>query len=208
MTTHIDDSQVLAFGGDRRLATGSRLEVALATRGFLEQQPHSPVLVFDAETSRPVELDLRGSAEEVKRRYEPSPEPTQTKAEGSDGGGETKPKRGPGRPKLGVVGREVTLLPRHWKWLEGQRGGASVTLRKLVDEARKKGEVGDRRRRAQESAYRFMVTLAGDRAGFEEAIRALYADDRAKLEAETEGWPPDVREHARHLAGRAFDAGA
>jgi uncharacterized protein len=106
---------------------------------------------------------------------------------------------GRGRPRLGVVAREVTLLPRHWEWLAAQRGGASVTLRRLVDQARQ-GDTGATRRSAQESAHRFMTAMAGDAAGFEEALRALYAGDAARFDEFTTSWPADVRQHARALA--------
>ena len=76
-----------------------------------------------------------------------------------------------------MVAREVTLLPRHWEWLAQQSGGASVALRRLVDQARRGTEDKDRIRRAQEAAYRFMSAMAGNRPNFEDAIRALFAGD-------------------------------
>ena len=112
--------------------------------------------------------------------------------------------RGPGRPKLGVVAREVTLLPRHWDWLAQQPGGASVAFRRLVDAARRSGEDGDRVRRAQDAAYRFMSAMAGDRPHYEEAIRALFANDPARFEKLIAGWPADVRDHTLMLAENAF----
>ena len=112
--------------------------------------------------------------------------------------------RGPGRPKLGVVAREITLLPRHWEWLAQQAGGASVAIRKLVEEARRTGEDKDRIRQAQEAAYRFMSAMAGNRPHYEDAIRALFADDPAGFEKLIAEWPADVRDHALTLAERAF----
>jgi hypothetical protein len=112
--------------------------------------------------------------------------------------------RSPGRPKLGVVAREVTLLPRHWEWLNRQPGGASVALRKLVEDARRVNEGRDGVRRAQEVAYRFMSTIAGDLPGFEEATRALFARDRSRFGENTLSWPADVREHASKLAALAL----
>jgi hypothetical protein len=108
--------------------------------------------------------------------------------------------RGPGRPKLGVTAREVTLLPRHWEWLNAQPGGASVALRKLVEHARRNGGEPDRRRREREAAYAFMSSLAGNFPNFEEASRALFADDRERFSALVAEWPPDVRDHAGALA--------
>lgn len=177
-----------AFRGERRLAAGDALSVARAVRTALDAEPDGPpVLVFDDATGKVVDLDLRGSDDELAWRLSPPPLP-----------------RGPGRPKLGVVAREVTLLPRHWEWLNAQPGGASVALRKLVDEARKGGEAKDRVRRAQENAYRVMLELAGDRPGYEEAVRALYAADRARFEALTAEWPADVRGYAGAMAADAF----
>ena len=112
--------------------------------------------------------------------------------------------RGPGRPKLGVVAREVTLLPRHWDWLAAQPGGASVALRKLVEDARKVGGGEDRRRAAQEATYRFMQAMAGDFAGYEDVARALFAGDIGKFEQHSATWPEDVRDHAALLAADAF----
>ncbi len=113
-------------------------------------------------------------------------------------------RNGPGRPKLGVIAREVTLLPRHWQWLSAQPGGASVALRRLVDDARRTHAGSDRRRAAQEAAYRFMTALAGDASGFEQATRALFAADAHRFEEHTSGWPEDVREHAQMLAMDVF----
>ena len=112
--------------------------------------------------------------------------------------------RGPGRPKLGVVAREVTLLPGHWDWLAAQPGGASVALRALVDAARNVAPEGDRRRAAQEAGYRFMQAMAGDQAGFAGACRALFAGDIGAFEEHCATWPDDVREHAGLLAADAF----
>jgi hypothetical protein len=177
-----------AFEGPRRLATGPAAEVASRVKEAWERGQGAPVLVFDDETGEQVDFDVRATAEDIARRYAPPVEAP----------------RGPGRPRLGVVAREVTLLPRHWEWLNGQPGGASVALRKLVEEARRANAGKDRARRSQEAAYRFMTAMAGNRAGFEEALRALFAGDRAHFDRETEGWPVDVREHAHRLAAHAF----
>ncbi len=172
-----------AFLGDRRIASGLLAEVAVAVK---HSPADTPVLIFNDVTGRPLDLDMRGSDDEVRARYTPPPEPP----------------RGRGRPKLGVVPREVTLLPRHWDWLTGQPGGASNAIRKLVDAARREGkaETTARTRAANEAAYHFMHAVAGDYPGYEEATRALFASDRARLETEIAHWPHDVRTHALRLA--------
>ena len=194
-----------AFEGVRLLASGALKDVALAVKAATERGGAS-VLIFDDQTSRPIELDLRGSASDVLARLadQQDGEACQTEL-ASD---EPSASRGRGRPKLGVVAREITLLPRHWEWLNGQPGGASVALRKLVDAARGASEGKDRMRQAQEAAYRFMTAMAGDLAGYEEATRALYANDAARFDAMTAAWPVDVRDHTRKLAKRAFDVDA
>ena len=111
---------------------------------------------------------------------------------------------GPGRPKLGMVAHEVTLLPRHWDWLNDQPGGASVTLRKLVEEARHAGEGKDRIRRSRESAYRFISAMAGNLPNFEEATRALFAGNATGFEEYVSGWPVGVRDLAWKLAAESW----
>jgi len=190
-----------AFEGVRRLATGTRADVARAVKNAMERGETAPILVFDDETSQPIEFDLRGSVSDVVARLMPDGAPE--KKEPIEETDETT-QRGRGRPKLGVVAREVTLLPRHWEWLNGQSGGASVALRKLVDAARLASEDRDRARRAQEATYRFMTALAGNLPGYEEATRALYANDRSRFDDLTAAWPTDVRIHARTLSEKAF----
>jgi hypothetical protein len=166
---------------------------AAAARHILDTGDTSPLLAFDDDTCDPVELDVRGSVEDVRARYAPEPSVP----------------RGVGRPKLGVVAREVTLLPRHWEWLVAQPGGASVTLRKLVECARRDTSGEERRRLARDAAYRFMLALAGNEPGYEDATRALFGGDAQCFEELTESWPADVRDHARWLAVDAFlSAGA
>ena len=165
-----------AFAGDRRIASGTPREVVPAVKAATEAG--ETVLVFDDIDARPVEFDLRGDLAAVLARLTPAPE-----AE----------KRGPGRPKLGVTAREVTLLPRHWDWLAGQPGGASVALRKLVEGALREAEGPDRARRAKDAAYRFMTAMAGDLPGYEEATRRLFAGDAEGFCAVTAEWPEDVR---------------
>jgi hypothetical protein len=168
----------VAFAGMIRIAAGSLAEVALGAKRALESDGSLGVLAFDSDTGGVVDLDLRGTEAEVLARYAP-PRDVSSKR---------------GRPKLGVVAREVTLLPRHWAWLASQPGGASVALRKLVEAARKAdSDVGSPRARG-EAAYRFMSAMAGDLPGFEDAARSLFAGDRGSLRRCIEDWPPDIRD--------------
>lgn len=185
-----------AFDGHKKIAHGSILEVALRVKAHLDRHDASSVLVFDDSTARAVDLDLRGSVRSIEQRY-------RVEVSG-EADAETKP--GPGRPKLGVIAKEVTLLPRHWEWLASQPGGASVTLRKLVEEAKTKNQRKDRVRQAQEATHRFMTALAGDLPGYEEALRVFYAKKYDAFEKLIHAWPRDVREHIRKLASPAVDA--
>ena len=190
----------IAFEADQRIAVGDLPVVAQAAKDIIDQRNDASILVFDDGTSEPVELDLRGTLDQVLARLPIS------RAEPATGDSEPEEpaSRGPGRPKLGVVAREVTLLPRHWEWLASQPGGASVAIRKLVDEARRRSEDRDRIRAATDATYRFMSVMAGNRPHFEDATRALFAPDPVRFAQLIAGWPKDVRYHAATLAGRAF----
>ncbi|WP_091734999.1 DUF2239 family protein [Phenylobacterium immobile] len=167
------------FEGRVRLRTGPLHEIALAALEAQTRTGQAQIFVFDDVTGSAIDLDLSGAAQAVVDRYGPEP-------------------KGRGRPKLGVAAREVTLLPRHWEWLATQPGGASVTLRKLVEQARR-DDTGQRRARL-DAAYRFGSAMAGDLAGFEDAVRALYAGDREGFDARIAAWPADVAGHMRRLA--------
>lgn len=182
-----------AFVGQRRLASGTAGEVALAVKRAT-QPLDQPIIIFDDGTGRSIDFDLRGEDREVLARLEKLAPPPAGTAEAP-----AEP-RGRGRPKLGVVAREVTLLPRHWEWLNAQAGGASVALRKLVDEARRASGAKDRERQARDAAYHFMSTMAGDLPQFEEASRALFADDRRRFTGLIADWPTDIRDHIVKLA--------
>ena len=187
--------QFTAFIGQQRLASGPLAEVAIAVMNASRNLAAPPIIIFADATGQPIDLDLRGTEREVVARLpQPAPDPEAATDEAS-----AEP-RGRGRPKLGVVAREVTLLPRHWEWLGAQPGGASVALRKLVEEARRANGDADRARAAREATYRFMSVMAGNLAGFEEASRALFADDRRRFVGLIAGWPDDIRDHVVKLA--------
>lgn len=184
---------LIAFAGNRLIAEGSFDEVAGAARAEQGQDATVTVLVFDAVTSELVDVDPRVAPQVRTTDALETPEAPDC---------EDSP-RGPGRPRLGVVAREVTLLPRHWDWLATQPGGASAALRRLVEQARSANVARDRARRAQESAYRFMSAMLGNEPHFEEATRALFAGDRERFAALSDSWPTDPRDHARRLVAAA-----
>lgn len=192
------DPTYVAFEEDRRIGSGSLRDVARAAREALDRRQDASILVFESGSSAPVDIDLRGSVDDVLARIPPATTPP------ADEDPAIAVPRGPGRPKLGVVAREITLLPRHWDWLAQQKGGASVAIRRLVDEARRVNEDADRIRLGQEAAYRFMAVMAGNRPHYEEAIRSLFANDPRRFEKLIAEWPADVRDHAAKLAERAF----
>jgi hypothetical protein len=182
------------FEGQRRLVTGSLSEVALVVKRA-EQRALKRVAIFSDGTGHAVDLDLRGSDDEILARLPATTSPSPAALEVA-----SSVPRGRGRPKLGVVAREVTLLPRHWEWLNAQSGGASVSLRKLVEAARRANGDKDRSRAARDAAWHFMSAMAGDLPDFEEASRALFADDRRQFASLIAAWPDDVRDHIVSLA--------
>jgi len=177
-----------AFVGDEMIASGPLESVLPKVKKRFDEGEVSTIL-FEDQTGQQVDFELRGSVDEVLARALPAPART-----------------GPGRPKLGVVSREVSLLPRHWAWLEQQRNGASAALRRLVDEARKQDPGRQRARLAMDAANRFMSAIAGNLPGYEEACRALYAGDRERFEDRIRNWPHDIRRHIQRLAEAAFSA--
>ena len=176
----------VAFAGDSVVAEGSLPAVLTAIKRRFDAGDGPDVLCFEAQTGRQVDFDLQGSLDDVLARSVP---PTRV---------------GPGRPRLGVVAREVSLLPRHWEWLEQQPNGASAALRRLVDEARGRDPAFAKARTAKEACHRFMTAMAGNRPGYEEAIRSLYAGDEARFEGQIAAWPESVTRQVRRLATDAF----
>jgi len=167
-----------AFSGDRLIAFGSLGDVLSAAKGFVDTTEDPQLLIFEDRTGRQVDFDFRGSLAEVLARALPKPA-----------------RAGPGRPKLGVISREVSLLPRHWEWLESQPQGISAGLRRLVEEARKQNPGEQRARQGREALNRFMTAIAGNRPNYEEATRALFAPDNARFEELIAEWPEDIRAH-------------
>lgn len=177
-----------SFTGTTLLASGSLDEVLTRVKALFDRDPGAPILIFKDENGRQVDFDLRGTLRETLARALPPPE-----------------RPGPGRPRLGVVAREVSLLPRHWEWLEQQPNGASAALRRLVDEARKRNPGEERRRLAIEAANRFLTAMAGNLPGYEEATRALFGRNQERFHELIREWPPDIQQYAQRLVETTFE---
>lgn len=187
------------FDGHRRVMTGSVYEAALAFKRAMDDGSAGPLLIFDDATGRVIDID---PTRDLDYLADEAPTLSSSSAEPADATAAPEPRKR-GRPKLGVVAREVTLLPRHWEWLNAQPGGGSVALRKLVDEARRASAVRDREREARDATYRFIHAVAGDLPGFEEATRALFAGDHSRFVMLMHPWPRDVRIYAGALLSAA-----
>lgn len=186
----MDGQTFTAFAGHRQIAHGAIEDVA----AVLPPDQQGNILVLDDTSGHPVELDLRHGPEQAAAEYR-----------ARNDSSEAPPARRPGRgrPRLGVVAREVTLLPRHWDWLGRQPGGASAAIRRLVEDARRAGATDDEARERQEALYRVMSALAGDAPRFEDASRALFARDDTAFDAIVVTWPPDVAAYLARLAEAA-----
>lgn len=176
----------------RHLATAEDLDALLAqAEAELAGGRARHLTIFDDATGDRSEFDAPGASEAVRRHLGQAPD--------------LAARSGPGRPKLGVTSREVSLLPRHWEWLGLQPGGASAAIRRLVDEARARRPATDASRQAADALYKTISVLGGNLPNFEEASRALYAGDFERLTALTAGWEDGL---AAHVARRAELAAA
>jgi hypothetical protein len=193
-----------AFEYHQRIATGSLRDVVQKVKQVMDQRPDVSVLIFDDATCEIIEVDFRGDVEDVLKNLDKIYETASTTPPPQ----EPSQKRGPGRPKIGVVGREVTLLPRHWEWLNNQPGGASVALRKLVEEARRTYRDRDKVRKSQEKTDKFMSATVGNLPGYEEVTRALFAKDFQRFKDLIAPWPADIHDHLLKLSKAAFQATA
>lgn len=191
-----------AFAGDRLISRAALNSVAMACRQCMQQDGEERLAVFSDETGRVIDIDLSGSEQQMLNRLSQVTEaPPDTTA-----GSQPVKRRGPGRPKLGVVSREISLLPRHWQWLAEQRGGASAALRRLVAKAIKEESPTAVAQHAVDAAHRFIWDIAGHRSGFEEATRALFAMDFLSFAQQTAHWPVDIRAQVRRFTDRAEQA--
>jgi hypothetical protein len=183
----MEETTYTAFAGTSLVHSGSLDEVLPVVKSKFDHDRSTLVLLFEDQTGRQVDFDLRGSPSEVLARALPE-----------------RVRVGPGRPKLGVIPREVSLLPRHWQWLERQPSGASAALRRLVDEARKKEPDEQRVRSTVEAVGRFLSAIAGNLPGYEEATRALYGRNRQRFDELIRDWPQDIQSHVPRLLCNAF----
>lgn len=188
-----------AFSGTRLLQTGPVETVLKKVKEDFDQRNNAPILVFEDATGKQTDFDLEGTPEEVIAHLAGHPLLVRRNFDNPDVAAPATKRPGPGRPRLGVVSREISLFPRHWKWLEGQPQGASAAIRKLIEAASAREPEKDRARRAREAAGNFMWAMAGNLPNFEEASRALYAGDTEKLNAQIAEWPKDVREYLSRL---------
>lgn len=198
--TETTQTQYTAFEGSRCIAAGDLLQVAVKVKEYFKHSTVAGILIFQDTSGQLVDVDFRGTTDDVLTRIAPT---TGSQEATTCHEPEVGAPRGPGRPKLGVVAREITLLPRHWDWLNTQTGGASVALRKLVEEARRVSIGRDRIRLAQEASYRFM-SAAINEENFEEVARALFAGNRSRFNELVEPWPVDLRDYLKKLADGAF----
>lgn len=196
-----------AFASHQKIASGDLRGIAATLKALVDTDPQAQILIFDDHSGSQVDLNLHGSLQEVLQRLPMPRAATPAPATDNTTGAASMAPRSAGRPKLGVVAREVTLLPRHWDWLASQPGGSSVALRKLVEQAQRDNREADAQRMARDAAYKFISAMAGDEAGFEEACRALFAGDKERYETLLSSWPDDVREHAIKIAAASFIKG-
>ena len=199
--------QLTAFAGQRKVAAGTLHGVAQSLKALVLREPEAQILIFDDASGSQVDLNLRGSLEEVLQRLPKPRAAAAAQVPDAPDATAAAPVRTAGRPRPGVVAGEITLLPRHWDWLSTQPGGPSVALRKLVEYAQRGSKAQDAQRQAREAAYKFMSALAGDAPGFEEASRALFAGRQAAFAACVQDWPADVRTHVLQLAERGWNGG-
>ncbi len=187
------------FEGHQLLARGPLQQVVAeaVARGGVGADGR-PLLLLNDGSGETVDLDLRGGLAQVLERLQARLAPALAAPQ------EAAAPRERGRPRLGVVAREVTLLPRHWEWLASQRGGASQALRRLVDEARRR-EQEQGLPASPEARYKAMSTLAGDMPGFEEASRLLFAGDEAGFARSIAQWPQDLRDYLGSVSAEAED---
>ncbi len=166
-------SQYLAIHEKKILATGSLQDIVTTVKGI--NNDIEPI-VLQQENLKRIDFSWRGDTDSILATISADKAPVKKR----------------GRPKLGVTSKEVTLLPRHWEWLSAQRGGASVTLRRLIDDARNNASAEEITLLEQQRLDGFMRLILGDEAGYEEASRALFRNSKASFEEAIREWPAEL----------------
>jgi len=182
----MEQTTYTAFAGQRLVASGELSEMLKDVKSFIDGEHSNGVLIFDDETGEQVDFDFRGDIDDVLARVVPP-----------------KVKPGPGRPSLGVVCGEVSLLPRHWEWLERQQHNVSASIRRLVDDAIRNEPASAKARKALEATDRVLWVIGGNLPNCEEASRCLYARDFDRFREYIKNWPMDLFNHLSRLAKRA-----
>ncbi|MBC7539648.1 MAG: DUF2239 family protein [Bacteriovorax sp.] len=182
-----------AFDGHKLFGQGDLSEIVIKIKKQLGKSDNASIIIFSDNTGKVFDFNFQGTLSDVKKRLDMY---IQTEV--------PEVNAGAGRPKLGVISREISLLPQHWEWLATQPGGSSSTLRKLVDEAKKKTSGGPSIKQTQEIVHRFASAMAGDFEGFEEALRALYRKDKGLFHAQMKNWPEDIRDYIIELSKPVF----
>ena len=188
-----------AFLEQKQIGSGNFEAVKCEACQRVTEGERRPIIIFNDANGRVVDIDYQNP----ELSQEPLPISSSVHA---DEAKEDRQLRRVGRPKLGVVAKEVTLLPRHWEWLAAQQGGASVTLRKLVEEARRKNPDAEIMQQSRDACYRIINALAGNEAASEDALRALYADDQQTFAEIIALWPQDVSRYVNKMSRSAFSA--
>lgn len=172
-----------AFRGDTRIITDSLFNVALA----LQKQSEMNVLVFNDQTGQQIDLDLSGSEDDLKQRYT-----------------EVEYVKKVGRPKLGVISREITLQQKHWNWLDQQSSSASAVIRKLIDKELNDPSSESNIMLAKQAIDHFMLAMLGNMPNYEEATRALYQGNKSHFLALIHNYPKDLKVYLELKAQTAF----
>jgi hypothetical protein len=185
-----------AFGNGKLIVHGGLDDVVTKIKRWYDKYSNGTLLVFNDFTGKTMEFDLRGSEKEVLQKIEMflPQEIVVVSAR-------------PGRPKLGVVTREVSLLPQHWEWLASQPEGASAALRKLVEGAKKNLVMKESVKQVQERAYKIMSILAGDLPQYEEALRSLYRRNEENFKQHIASWSPDIKDYVMKTVEPVFSEG-
>lgn len=165
-----------AFVGNTRLITDSLLNVALAIKN--QQHDSAPILIFEDQTGKQIDVNITGSESDIQQRY-----------------AELETVKKVGRPKLGVISREITLQQKHWDWLDLQNSSASAVIRKLIDQELNNAQSESNIMMTKQTTDRFMSAMLGNMPNYEEATRALYQGNKEGFLELIQDYPNDLKEY-------------